>query len=183
MSAPPIVIIAEPDPMISSVLRVEFTHLDFAVLMASSGQEVEDYASQTVAHLIVMDAKLHLGAYDACARIRRRNGYATRPIVMTTSRMSPAIEAAADKAGATVLLPKPYSVADLFKALERALQPDDLLLIQRARSSGMGAPKEWAPSREFTWQTTANSGLAGNAQMLPIIRGKGVKIPLYRMSR
>ena len=183
MSAPPIVIIAEPDPMISSVLRVEFSHLDFAVLMAASGPEVEDFAAQTVAHLIVMDAKLHLGAYDACARIRRRDGYATRPIVMTTSRTSPAIEAAAGTAGATVLLAKPYSVADLFRALEPALPANDLLLTQRARSFGASEPREWTPSAELTWKTSANSGLAGNAQVLPIARGKGVKIPLYRMSR
>jgi CheY-like chemotaxis protein len=183
MSAPPIVIIAEPDPMISNVLRVEFSHLDFTVLMASSGPEVEEYASHTLAHLIVLDAKLHLGAYDACARIRRREGYANRPIVLTSSKTSPAIEAAADRAGATALLAKPYSVADLFKALTPSLPPDDLLLTRRARSSGMGEPREWVPSPELTWRTNANSGLAGNAQVLPIVRGKGVKIPLYRMTR
>src|ERR1700761_7747322 len=104
MSPPPIVIIAEPDPMISSVLRVEFTHMDFAVFLATSGREAEKYAAHTVAHLVVLDAKLQLEACEACARIRRRQGYADRPIVLTTNEPSPRIQAAADKAGATLLL-------------------------------------------------------------------------------
>ena len=76
MSTPPIVIIAEPDPMISSALRVEFTHLDFAVFLAASGQEADEYAAYTVAQLVVIDAGLRVGPYEACARIRRREGYA-----------------------------------------------------------------------------------------------------------
>ena len=182
MSTPPIVIIAEPDPMISSVLRVEFTHLDFVVLLAPSGQEVEDYASQVIAHLIVVDTKLRLGAYDACARIRRQPGYADRPIVLTTSKMTPPVQAAADAAGATCVLPKPYSVTDLFKALEPSLAPDDLLLTQRARIFGVSQPKEWALAAPPAWKASAGSGLARNGQVLPIVRGKSVKIPLYRMA-
>ncbi len=184
MSTPPIIIIAEPDPMISSVLRVEFTHLDFAVLLAASGKEVEDYAAQVVAHLIILDTKLHLGAYDACARIRRRPGYADRPIVLTTNKNTEAVQAAADQAGATVVLAKPYSFADLFKVLEPSLPADDLLFTQRTRTTGMSAPKEWPLSPPLTWQAGGNNAeLARNAQLLPIVRGKGVKIPLYRMSR
>src|ERR1700710_3062685 len=103
MSTPPIVIIAEPDPMISSVLRVAFTQWDFAVFLATSGQEAEDYAAHAVAHLVVLDVKLQLAAYDACARIRRRQGYAARPIVLTANEPSPRIRAAAEAAGATVV--------------------------------------------------------------------------------
>ena len=77
MSTPPIVIIAEPDPMISSVLRVEFTHLDFAVFLAASGREADDYAAHTVAHLVVIDARLQfrslrgLRPHPPAAGIRR----------------------------------------------------------------------------------------------------------------
>jgi DNA-binding response OmpR family regulator len=177
---PPIVIIAEPDPMISSVLRVEFTHWDFAVFLAASGQEAEDVASQTVAHLVIIDAKLHLAAYDACARIRRRQGYAERPIVLTTNEPSPRIKAAAEKAGATVLLPKPYSVSDLINAIRPFVPPDDLLLTHRAQSPGVSAPKEWLREPSLTWRSGDNSALTRNGRLLPIVRGKGVMIPLIR---
>ncbi len=99
MSTPPIVIIADPDPMFSSVLRVAFTQWDFAVFLASSGEEAEDYPAHAVAHLIVLDAKLNLAAYEAAARIRRRPGYADRPIVLTATDPSARITAAAQKAG------------------------------------------------------------------------------------
>lgn len=180
MSTPPIVIIAEPDPMISSVLRVEFTHLDFAVFLAASGPEVDEIAAHTVAHLIVLDAKLRLGPYEACLRIRRRPGYATRPIVMTTNEPSPKIKAAAAAAGATVVLAKPYSVSDLFNAIRPFLRPDDLLLTHRAQASGMGAPKEWAPVGNLAMSSGGNSALTRNGLLLPIVRGKGVTIPLIR---
>lgn len=180
MSTPPIVIIAEPDPMISSVLRVAFTGWDFAVFLATSGQEIEDYAAHAVAHLVVIDAKLNLGAYEACARIRRRRGYAARPIVLTTSDASPKIRAAARAAGATVILPKPYSVSDLVGSVRPFLPPDDLLFTHRAQAPGMSAPKEWTPLPKTGWQSGSDSALSRNGQLLPIVRGKGVWIPLIR---
>jgi DNA-binding response OmpR family regulator len=180
MSTPPIVIIAEPDPIISSVLRVEFTHWNFAVFLAASGGEAEEYARHTIAHLVVLDAKLHLGAYDACARIRRREGYATRPIVLTTHAPSPKVKAVAEKAGATLLLQKPYSVSDLFSALEPFLPPDDALLAHRAARSGMSASQEWAPAPPRLWPSGGNSALTRNGQLLPIVRSQGVTLPFYR---
>ena len=63
MSAHPIVIIAEPDSMISSVLRVEFTHMGCSVLLAADAKEAEEYAWLAAARLIVLDAgRLGLGA-------------------------------------------------------------------------------------------------------------------------
>jgi DNA-binding response OmpR family regulator len=140
MSTPPIVIIAEPDPMISSVPRVEFTYWGFAVFLASDGREAEDYASQTVAHLVVLDTKLHLGTYDACARIRRRQGYAVRPIVLITNEPSSRVKAVAAKAGATMVLLKPYSVSNLFSAIESFVPRDDLLLTHRSTGGWVECP-------------------------------------------
>jgi CheY-like chemotaxis protein len=183
MSTPPTVIIAEPDSIISSVLRVEFTHCDFAVLLAASGPEAEDYAAHTVAHLIVLDARLQLGAYEACARIRRRPGYADRPIVLTASEPSARVRAAASAANVTVVLAKPYSVDDLFNAIRPFVPPDDLLLTYRAPGGGMNAPREWAPAPPRTSQSGGDSALTRNGQLLPIVRGKGVMVPLFRKPR
>ncbi|HEY4172876.1 MAG TPA: response regulator [Rhodopila sp.] len=180
MSTPPIVIIAEPDPIISSVLRVEFTRLDFAVLLAASGPEAEDYAGQTVAHLVVLDTKFYLGAYDACARIRRLPGYADRPIVLTATEPSPKVRAAAERASATAVLAKPYSVDDLFNAIRPFIPANDLMLTHSARVGGMNAPRTWAPTPPLTWESGGNSALSRNGQLLPIVRGKGVLIPHIR---
>jgi DNA-binding response OmpR family regulator len=180
MSTPPIVIIAEPDPMIRSVLRVEFTRADFAVFLADSGPEAEEYAAHAVAHLVIVDARLQLGGYAACARIRRRPGYAARPIVLTANEPSTKIRAAAAKAGATVVLPKPYSVSDLFSAIRPFLPADDLLFTHRAQASGMSASQEWVRGQSPTWHAGDDSALTRNGLLLPIVRGKGVMIPLIR---
>jgi len=182
MSAPPIVIIAEPDPMISSVLRVEFTHLDFAVLLAATGQEAEDYAFLAVARLIVLDVgKFGLEAYQACARIRRFAGYASRPIVLTAKEVSDRARAAADKAGATALLVKPYSVSDLFAAVAPHLAADDPLLTARANPPGTAAPRrEWTAVPAQAQQSGSGSALTRNGLLLPIVRGRGMRIPLIR---
>ncbi len=182
MSTPPIIIIAEPDHMISSALRVEFDRGGFVPLLAATGQEAEDFASQTMAHLVVLDTRLHLGAYDACVRIRRRRGYETTPIVLTTHESSPRVNAVAHKAGATLVLPKPYSVSDLFTAIQPFVAADDLLLTHRAQAGGFGAPQQWWPTPPPTWQSGADSALTRNGQLLPIVRGKGAKIPLVRPS-
>jgi DNA-binding response OmpR family regulator len=180
MATPPIVIIAEPDPMISSVLRVEFTRGNFAVFLAASGQEAEEYAAHAVAHLIVIDASLKLAAYEACARIRRRPGYASRPIVLTAKDPSPRIRAAAGRAGATVVLQKPYSVSDLFSAIRPFLPPNDLLFTHRPEQPGMSAAQEWVRGPDLKWLSGDNSALTRNGLLLPIVRNKGVSIPLVR---
>jgi DNA-binding response OmpR family regulator len=55
MTTPAIIIISERDPMISGVLRVEFSRWNFAVLLATSCAEADDYAAQTVASLVVLE--------------------------------------------------------------------------------------------------------------------------------
>jgi DNA-binding response OmpR family regulator len=179
MPAPPIIIIAEPDPIISSILRVEFTQLDFAVLIAASAGETETYAAQAVASLVVLDVGvLRLAGYSACARIRRRMGYAERPIVLTSSNVSSQMQAAAATAGATALLSKPYSLSDLFNAVTPHLPAGDPLLTYRARRLGIG--QEWKRPSAQAVQAGRDSALTRNGLLLPIVRSAGVQIPVYR---
>jgi DNA-binding response OmpR family regulator len=180
MTIPPIIIIAEPDPMISGVLRVEFSRWNFAVLLAASCEEAGHYAAQTVAALVVLDAaKVQMAAYETCARIRRRPGYAARPIVLTGWDISARTQAAATTAGATVLLAKPYSVMDLFRAITPHMQADDPLLVAGHSQTGVAAPptQEWKKPRALEWNGSAESALSRNRLLLPIVRGTGNKIP------
>jgi DNA-binding response OmpR family regulator len=181
MSTPSIIIIFEPDPMISGVLRVEFSRWDFAVLLAFSSEEADAYASQTVASLIVLDAgKAHLSAYEACARIRRRTGYASRPIVLTVQEVSARTTAAAEIAGATALLPKPYSVIDLFRAVTPHLPPGDPLMRAGRAKAGVAAPptQEWKLPGSQEWRSGDDSALSRNGLLLPIVRGGGRKLSI-----
>jgi DNA-binding response OmpR family regulator len=181
-TTPPVVIIVEPATMISDVLRVEFSCLGFAVLLAANGKEAEEYAMQAVANLVVLDVtEMKLSGYVACARIRRQSGYATRPIVMTASQISPQDTAAAEKAGATVLLAKPYSMSDLIKAVSPFLPADDPLLTHPSKGPGMAeTTHEWSLGPKPVWRFGVDSGLSRNGSILNVVRGVGVRIPLIR---
>jgi DNA-binding response OmpR family regulator len=180
---PPIVIIVEPAAMISDVLRVEFSRLGFAVLLAANGKEAEEYAARTLANLVVMDVtEMKLSGYAACARIRRQSGYATRPIVLTASQISPQDTAAAEKAGATVLLAKPYSMSDLVRAVSPHLSADDPLLTHPSRGMGMADPAQQWRSGQKPWRFGDESGLSRNGSILSVVRGVGKRIPLIRAS-
>jgi DNA-binding response OmpR family regulator len=183
MSGPPTIIIAEHDPLIRNVLRVEFSHIGFVVLLAANGPEAEDFAVRTVAHLAVLDIALPgFSGYDACARIRRQAGYERTPIVLSAHTQTPRVAAAATKAGATVMLLKPYSFNDLLNTLSPFLPADDPLLVRLPKAAGLGetAGREWGRPATLEWRFGNGSGLSQNRLMLPIVRGQGIKVPLVR---
>ena len=184
MSTPPIVIIVEPAPLISDVLRVEFSRLGFAVLLAANGRAAEAIAAQTVANLVILDVSAsRMSGYAACARIRRTQGYAKRPIIMTAGEILPQDIAAAKAAGANAVLCKPYSINDLIEALSPHLAPDDPLLTHPHKPASMSeAALEWKPEQKPAWRFGAESGLSRNGAILSVVRGQGRKIPLYRVS-
>jgi DNA-binding response OmpR family regulator len=180
MAAVPIIIIADPDPMVSNALRVELTGQDCAVILASTSKEAEEYAAQAVAELIVLDVtRMKLNGYAACARIRHRNGYAARPIVLTAAEIQPRDTEAAKKAGATLLLAKPYSVNGLVQAVTPFLAGDDPLRTHLPRQP-YKAQIDWTKEPDPSWRFGADSGLSRNGAVLPIVRGKGVRVPLIR---
>ncbi|MFL5288193.1 MAG: response regulator [Rhodopila sp.] len=176
--APPIIIVAEPDPILRNVLRVEFSHQDLAVLLAATARDAEDYAAHAVAHLVVLDVgTLGLAGYEACARIRHRDGYANRPIVLTSGTVSDRMQAAAETAGATALLAKPYSVSDLFTTIAPHIPDRDPLLTHHPKR--VGVAQDWTSAPLAAVQTGQDSALTRNGRLLPIVRGASVKIPLF----
>lgn len=184
MSELPIVIIVEPDLMVSNVLRVDFSCLGCAVLVAPDAQAAEDYAARTSANLVVLDVTaMKLQGYAACARIRRLNGYATRPIILSARNVSPQDIMAGQKAGATLMLAKPYSITDLVQAVTPHLPPGDPLLTHPARPTGMAeAICEWKPMPKLEWRFGADSGLSQNRSILSVVRAEGKRVPLIRTS-
>jgi two-component system phosphate regulon response regulator PhoB len=183
MSIPPVIIIAEPDPIFGNMLRVEFSQAGFAVLMAATGPEAEAFARQTVAQLVLLDTALPgVTCFDACARIRRRPNYEKTPIVLTVRTRRRRVEAAADVAGATLLLVKPYAYGDLLTALEKNIAPDHPVLAARAAGTGMAEQSgvHWGPLPPLTWRFSPDSGLSQNARVLPIMRSAGTWVPLKR---
>jgi DNA-binding response OmpR family regulator len=183
MSEPPTIIVAARDQLVRDVLRVEFSHLGFIVLLAMTGPEAEDYAARTIADLAVLDVELPgFSGYDACARIRRQTGYQTAPILLTVRERSPRVDAAAVTAGATAILSKPFSFNDLLSTLAPHLPSDHALLVRLPAAGGVGegTGREWGRPETLEWRFGTDSGLSRNGLMLPVVRGKGVQVPLIR---
>ncbi len=183
MSTPPTIIIADPDPLVREVLRVSFSEADFAVLMAGDGPEAERFSARTEARLVVLDTALPgVTSYDACARIRRQTGYRNTPIVLTARDLRPRVAAAAAKAGATVVLGKPYAFNDLIAAVRPHVPAADSLMTQGLRQPGMAQRTgvSWGPLAPLKWQAGPDSGLSQNGRVLTIVRGVMVRIPLQR---
>jgi two-component system chemotaxis response regulator CheY len=183
MPTPHTIIVAEPDPIFGSVLRVEFTRGGFTVLMAGDAPEAEDFARRTEARLVLLDSSLPgVSSFDASARIRRQPTYDRTPIVLTVRDAAQRIDRAASIAGFTLVLVKPYAFSDLLDAIEPHVPPDDPLLTTRATLTGLAAPsaRPWGPTPPLTWKSAPDSGLTQNARVLPIVRGSGKRIPLVR---
>ena len=116
------VIIADNDYMIRDILRSVLEGQSFSVLQAVDGVEAIDYAMRTSARLVILDYKMpKLDGFAACMQIRRLPGYANVPIVILTAFNDDDTRQAAQRAGATMFLAKPFTAVDLLRAIAMLL--------------------------------------------------------------
>ena len=182
MSEPAIVIVADPDRRVRDALRVSLSGKHAIVLLAGDADELEGFARQTRARMIVLDVTgAKLTGYSTCARLRHRLGYATQPIVLTAADVRQQDMAAAREAGATVLLNKPYSIDGLRQAVAPYLAVDDPLWssFPKMPASPM---MDWRAADAAT--AARNPIPSDNLQprLLSIVRGGGVRLPVLKMT-
>lgn len=173
------VIITERDTMVAAPLRVEFTQRDFLALLAADAEEAEHYAQQTRASLVIIDVgRNRLAALDACARIRRLDGYGGCPIVLTTLQATEPVRKAAAAALVTCVLEKPYSFSALADAVCAKVPAEHP--VQRGLAPALGAyeRQEWLRPPTLSWDQGTDSQLSRNAKLIPLLRGEGVRVPL-----
>ncbi|HEY8288196.1 MAG TPA: response regulator [Acetobacteraceae bacterium] len=154
MTRPRNIIVADIDPDMRTIIRMHFDAFGFVVFQAAHGLEAVDLAERTDARLVLLHTDLpRLGAYEACARIRRLAGYRDTPIVMMTVGESPKVRAAARWAGATKVVVKPLSVIDLCRELEPLMtDPEDPPLPVPWRGLAEASPPLiWQPKTKLEW--------------------------------
>ena len=116
------VIIADNDYIIRGILRSVLEGQNFNVLQAVDGIEAIDYAKRTNAQLVILDYKMpKLDGFAACMQIRRLPGYTDVPIVILTAFNDDHTRGAAQRAGATMFLAKPFRPVDLLQAIAMLL--------------------------------------------------------------
>ncbi len=179
-----IVIIADADRNLRNVLRQHFTDLGFYPILAADGAEAESIATTMQAGLVILDIDLTIfTSYNACARIRRTDGYATVPVVLLSAIDAPRRRAAARRAGANAFLVKPFSVNDLMREVSPFLPvsgppvPENPITPARPRVPGFGeAPVQvWDPSPQLSWKFGADSKLAEGKRWLELVRSPSRK--------
>jgi CheY-like chemotaxis protein len=112
------VIIADNDCIIRGILRSILENRGFVVLQAVDGLEAVDYATRTRVRLVILDYRMpRLDGFAACAQIRRLPGYADVPIAILTAFGDVATRAAAEHAGATAFITKPFTPIDLMRGI------------------------------------------------------------------
>lgn len=169
------VIVAEQDWNLRNVLRQYLDTLGFRPLVTPMGGEAEDFARRVQAHLVLLDVELPgFGGYEACARIRHMPGYAGVPIVLMTAVSSSRRQMAAQRAGASAMLLKPFSMNDLTREIERFLVDPDTIPRRPADAGVPGfaeAPvKVWQTGADLSWRFGEGSELSAGKRTLEMMR-------------
>lgn len=169
------VIIAEQDWNLRNVLRQYLDEQGFRPLVTPIAGEAEDFARRVLARLVLLDVELPgISGYEACARIRHMRGYSGVPIVLMTGFSSTRRYQAAQRAGASAMLLKPFSMNDLGREMERFLVDPDLV---PRRASDMSAPgfaaapvKVWDSKVDLAWRFGEDSELSAGKRTLEMMR-------------
>jgi DNA-binding response OmpR family regulator len=159
------VIIADPDRDFRGALRVQLDAFGFASFVAADAREAVEWSTRRVPRLVILDVGLpRLGAFEACARMRQLWTLRSVPIVLVTRVDRRQIRQAAECAGASLVMAKPFSVNDLLRQLKLLTNdpgdPDDKIAwpehagAAACLAGGMAQPLRpvWAPSAKPTTQ-------------------------------
>ena len=112
------VIVADNDYIVRGILRSILDRNGFSVLQAVDGLEALDYATRTLARLVILDVKMpKLDGFAACSQIRRLAGYTDVPIAMLTAFDGEEARTAARRSGATAFFAKPFKPVELLRGI------------------------------------------------------------------
>ncbi len=118
---PVVLLIAEDDPEMRSLLRDDLCDLGVAIREAEDGDAALQTVLDSPPDLIVTDLRMPAGGFDYLARLR--TFAPTVPIVLMTSFGDPKTKADALAMGVAAYFDKPLRLADLRAAIKELLGP------------------------------------------------------------
>ena len=120
-TAKPIVVVVDSDPAVRNSLRFSLEVEGFAVRAFAGGAELlEDVAHAAVACLVLEEQMPGMSGLDAIARLRDRN--ISVPTILMASRLTPAQQERAKRAGVCVV-EKPLLDNVLLERIRGVLSP------------------------------------------------------------
>jgi CheY-like chemotaxis protein len=116
-----VVLIAEDEPIIRSLLRVLLERLGLQVLSAGDGAEAWEIFQAHAEEISIVITDLNMPRLDGPGLLRRLSEHPRHPSVIVTSGLPEMIDEVRRIWGdEVVVMPKPYDAKDLAHALERA---------------------------------------------------------------
>ena len=118
----PKILICDDEDVLRSLVRASLLSGEFEILEARDGDEALELTLSERPDLVLLDMMMPgRTGLEVLEQLRADPGVAETPVIMLTARTQENDRAAADDAGATVFLPKPFSPTELARLVDETL--------------------------------------------------------------
>ncbi len=115
----PRVVVADDDPDIVDILRLNLTAVGYEVLAAHDGEAARDLVLQALPDLVVLDVMMpKMDGFEVLASIRSRPQTRDIPVVMLTARSGDKDVWQGWASGADYYLTKPFDLEELLRFID-----------------------------------------------------------------
>ena len=122
MSERPLVLVADDDPDILSLVTLRLERDGYEVIGAPDGERAVEEALERTPDLALIDVSMpKLDGYEVTERLRQHEPTSAIPILLLTARVQDSDVARGIEAGADDYVTKPFSTADLRTRIQAAL--------------------------------------------------------------
>ena len=122
MSERPLVLVADDDPDILSLVTLRLERDGYEVIGAPDGERAVEEALERTPDLALIDVSMpKLDGYEVTERLRQHEPTSAIPIILLTARVQDSDVARGIEAGADDYVTKPFSTADLRTRIQAAL--------------------------------------------------------------
>ena len=122
MSERPLVLVADDDPDILSLVTLRLERDGYEVIGAPDGERAVEKALERTPDLALIDVSMpKLDGYEVTERLRQHEPTSAIPIILLTARVQDSDVARGIEAGADDYVKKPFSTADLRTRIQAAL--------------------------------------------------------------
>ena len=121
-SAAPLVLVADDDPDILSLVTLRLERDGYEVIGAPDGERAVEEALERTPDLALIDVSMpKLDGYEVTERLRQHEPTSATPIILLTARVQDSDVARGIEASADDYVRKPFSMADLRTRVQAAL--------------------------------------------------------------
>lgn len=118
----PKILICDDEDVLRALVCASLERGDYKVIEARDGNQAVEIAMAQRPNLILLDMMMPgCTGVEVLERLRADPVLAETPVIMLTARTQENDRAAANEAGATVFLPKPFSPAELVRLVDETL--------------------------------------------------------------